>query len=136
MHIMLLSRLLQIIAVISYLCGMRYIKLSETGIADLEKTYHCHARYCVRQRAQCLLLSNQGYSVPAPAKIFSTGTHTVRARFTRREENGISGLEILPGRGLKPAIKEDHPEPVSSIMEEVSVDPRNLSSVIDTLTAR
>ena len=55
---------------------MRYIELEETTRLELEKVYHTHAKSHVRQRAQCLLLSDQGYSVPVLADIYSTRTHT------------------------------------------------------------
>ena len=84
---------------------MRYIELDETARQELEKVYHTHAKSHVRQRAQCLLLSDQGYSVPMLADIYSTRTHTVRAWFNRWESEGVQGLEIRPGRGMKPVIE-------------------------------
>ena len=83
---------------------MRYIELDTSARQELEKTYRTHAKSHVRQRAQCLLLSDQGYSVPMLARIYSTRTHTIRGWFNRWESEVIKGLEIHPGRGLKPAI--------------------------------
>ena len=90
----------------------------------------------VRQRAQCLLLSDQGYPVPMLADIFSTRTHTVRSWFNRWEEEGIKGLEIRPGRGLKPAINEGDVAFVAKIKEEVSRHPHDLSEVVERLNRR
>lgn len=115
---------------------MRYIELSEEARKALTEIYCSHAKSHVRRRAQCLLLSAQGYSVPELSDIFSTRTHTVREWFNRWEDKGVSGLEILPGRGLKPAIREENAEPVSSIRKEVRSDPRNLSSVVEKLNAQ
>ena len=85
---------------------MRYIKLDTVARQELEKDYHTHAKSHVRQRAHCLLLSDCKYSIPKLADIFSTRTHTVREWFNRWKSEGIQGLEIRPGRGLKSAIKD------------------------------
>jgi transposase len=115
---------------------MRYIELEEIARQKLEKVYHTHAKSHVRQRAQCLLLSDQGYSVPTLADIFSTRTHTVREWFDRWESEGVSGLEIRSGRGLKSAIHVENTALVASIKEEVSVNPHNLREVVERLNTR
>ena len=115
---------------------MRYIKLEESERQELEKVYQTHSKSHVRQRAHCLLLSARGYRIPLLARIFSTRTHTIRSWFNRWESEGIEGLEIRSGRGLKPAINEDDTAFVTSIREEVSADPRNLSRVVEKLNAR
>ena len=115
---------------------MRYIKLKESSIQSLEKIFQTHSKSHVRQRAQCLLLSHKGYSVPRLADIFSTRTHTVRGWFNRRESEGVQGLEIRTGRGLKPAIRESDTAFVNDIRKEVSLNPRNLRQVVERLNAR
>jgi transposase len=115
---------------------MRYITLEESARQELDIIYHTHAKSYVRQRAQCLLLSSRGYRIPILADIFSTRTHTVRSWFDRWESDGIQGLEIRSGRGLKPAISEDNTAFVASIRDEVSSDPNKLSRVVEKLNAR
>jgi transposase len=115
---------------------MRYIKLEEAARYELEKVYHTHAKSHVRQRAHSLLLSSRGYSIPRIARIFSTRTHTVREWFNRWETEGIQGLEIRPGRGLKPAIHVENISFVASIKEEVSLNPHNLRDVVERINAR
>jgi transposase len=115
---------------------MRYITLEESAKQELAKIYQTHPKSHVRQRAHCLLLSNRGYSVPKLAKIFSTRTHTVREWFNRWELEGVQGLEIRPGRGLKPSIKEEDTAFIASIKEEVSFNPRNLSQVVEKLNEK
>ena len=115
---------------------MRYIKLDTTARQELEQVYHTHAKSHVRQRAQCLLLSARGYSVPKLAAIYSTRTHTVRQWFNRWESEGIQGLEIRPGRGLKPAIDAENISFVTHIREEVSLNPYNLRDVVERINAR
>jgi transposase len=115
---------------------MRYIRLDEAARQELEKVYHTHAKSHVRQRAQCLLLSDRCYSVPHLAGIFSTRTHTVRQWFNRWESEGIQGLEIRPGRGSKLAINAENIPLVDSIKEELSRNPHNLREVIERLNTR
>ena len=115
---------------------MRYIELNESARQELEKIYHTHAKSHVRQRAQCLLLSDQGYSVPTLSDIYSTRTHTVRGWFNRWEAEGVKGLEIRPGRGLKPVIDAENSDFVSNIKEEVSLNPHNLRDVVERINAR
>lgn len=120
----------------TYFCGMRYIKLTDSAHIELDNIYRTHDKLHVRQRAQCLLLSNKGFSVPQLANIFSTRTHTVRAWFDRWEKDEYQGLDIRSGRGLKPAIKENDTAFVDCIKKEVMRDPRNLQSAVDRINAR
>ena len=115
---------------------MRYIELDTSSRQELQKVYQTHAKSHVRQRAQCLLLSAHGYSVPKLADIFSTRTHTVRGWFNRWESEGIKGLEIRPGRGLKPSINAENTLLVTHIREEVSLNPHNLRDVVERINAR
>ena len=115
---------------------MRYIELDETARQELDTVYHTYAKSHVRQRAQCLLLSDQGYPVPMLADIFSTRTHTIRAWFNRWESEGVEGLEIRSGRGLKPVIDAGNTPLVASIKEEISHNPHNLREVVERLNAR
>ena len=115
---------------------MRYIELDTSARQELQKVYQTHAKSHVRQRVHCLLLSAQGYSVPQLADIFSTRTHTVREWFNRWESEGIKGLEIRPGRGLKPSIDAENTPFVTHIREEVSLNPHNLRDVVERLNAR
>jgi transposase len=115
---------------------MRYIKLDTPARQELKKIYHTHAKSHVRQRAHCLLLSDKGKSVPTLSDIFFTRTHTVRGWFNRWEAEGLKGLEIRPGRGLKPALKAEDATLVASIREEVALTPQNLRDVVERLNAR
>jgi transposase len=115
---------------------MRFIKLTEADRQELDNIYHTHSKSHVRQRAQCLLLSNRGYKIPLLADIFTTRTHTVRTWFNRWEQEGLLGLNIRSGRGLKPSIKIEDTIFVDSIKEEVSLDPYKISRVVEKLNAK
>jgi transposase len=115
---------------------MRYINLEASARQELKTIYHTHAKLHVRQSAHCLLLSDKGKSVPVLADTFFTRTHTVREWFNRWEAEGFKGLEIRPGRGLKPAIKVEDAAIVASIREEVALTPQSLRDVVERLNAR
>jgi transposase len=115
---------------------MRFIELKESDRQELEKIYHTHTKSHVRRRAHCLLLSHRGFSVPKLADFFFTRTHTVRRWFDRWLSNGVKGLDILPGRGLKPTIREEDVAFVASIKEEVGLDPNNLKQVVEKLNSK
>jgi len=115
---------------------MRYVKLSESEKLELVKVYQSPCKCYLRNRVQCLLLSNQGYSVPQLADIYSTQSRTIRNWFTRWETSGLAGLRILPGRGLKPAIKMADSVLVEAIIKEVREEPQNISNVVARLNAR
>jgi len=115
---------------------MRFIKLQEEDRQELQRIYHNHSKSHVRQRAQCLLLSDRVYKVTVLADIFSTRTHTVRGWFNRWKEEGFMGLEIRPGRGLKPSIRVEDTVFVASIKEAVGLDPNNLKQVVEKLNAK
>jgi transposase len=115
---------------------MRYIKLNEVERQELSRIYHNHSKSYVRQRAHCLLLSNRGYKIPILADIFLTRKHTVRAWFNRWEKEGLNGLGVRPGRGLKPSIREEDTAFVADIKVEVSIDPNNLKNVVAKLNAK
>jgi transposase len=115
---------------------MRFIKLENSDWQELEKIYHTHSKSHVHCRAHCILLSHKGHSVPKLADIFFTRTHTVRAWFNCWLSDGIKGLDIRPGRGLKPTIKEENTAFVASIKEEVDLDPNNLKKVVEKLNVK
>jgi len=115
---------------------MRFIKLDKSVQQELETIYHTHAKSYVRQRAQCLLLSNRNYRVPVLADIFSARTHTIREWFDRWESDGIQGLEIRPGRGIKPAITEENTELVDCIKKEVFADPQSIRNVVNKVNTQ
>jgi transposase len=110
--------------------------LDSTARQELKKIYHTHAKSHVRQRAHCLLLSDKGKSVPMLADIFFTRTHTVRGWFNRWESEGFQGLEIRPGRGLKPTINAEDLTLIANIKEEVALTPQNLRDVVERLNVR
>ncbi len=56
----------------------------------------------VALRAQMVLLSGRGYSVPEVARIHSCGMDVVRTWLHRYEQQGVEGLEDKPRSGRPP----------------------------------
>jgi transposase len=83
----------------------RYIKLTasenlavENGIKN-GKTHH------FRERSRAISLSNKGQTIPQIAFLLEKRCETVRHWFDKWEKDGLAGLDIQPGRGLKPTLK-------------------------------
>jgi hypothetical protein len=74
---------------------MLYIKnLTLEEITTLEEMHKNHPRYLTRNRAHSLLLSYQGYPVPAICFIYNVCRQTVASWFYKWETRGISGCVI------------------------------------------
>jgi transposase len=109
---------------------MRFIELDKVSVKELNRVYRTHPKAYVRQRAHCILLSNKSFTVPQLARIFDTRTHTVRTWFDRWQNEGIDGLQIKAGRGLKPVIDITDIEVVNCIKQEIQLNPCNLQQAI------
>jgi transposase len=97
----------------------RYIKsLSESDkIAVLEgikfgKTHH------FRERCRAIELSNRGEKVPQIAYLLNKRCETIYDWFNNWETSGLSGLEIQPGRGLKPILNRNSEELIAEIKKK------------------
>ena len=89
---------------------MRYIKnLTQETIKELEDIIKNDSRYRSRNRAQAILLSNQGKTTNELVNIFGVSQRTVYRWFNRFSQITISALHDLEGRGRKATLngKED-----------------------------
>ena len=82
----------------------RYITLNESGYIAVECAYREGKTHHYRERCQAILLSHQKYSIGELALMFKKQEDTIRGWFNRWEADGLSGLEIRKGRGLKPKL--------------------------------
>lgn len=97
---------------------MRYIILTPEEEQTLEQGLKNHSKHHFRQRCQALLLSARGIQVKEIAFLHSNRTRTIYTWMDRWHKMGISGLSILPGRGLKPLLSEESEELVGLIKKK------------------
>lgn len=109
---------------------MRYIKLSEIEQESLTDLYASSVSVLVRERCQCLLLSNKGIKSRELMQIFNVTRITIYHWFDLWDSEGISGLSRKVGQGRKRILASI---PQSSLENMVSANPQNLNLVIKEL---
>ena len=106
---------------------MRYIKgLSKETVKLLRRIYKQSQYYQVRQRAHCIQLSYQGYTIAELMKIFKVSRNTIYNWFNSWESNGLVGLYNRSGQGRK---KLFNLQQRTVIKEWVKETPKNLGKV-------
>ena len=107
---------------------MRFIQdLSPETIPLLQKIYKKSKYHRVRQRAQCLLLSYQGYTIKELAHIFQVDRITIYNWFNHWESRRLAGLYDRAGKGRKPIF---HQEQREQIRQWIKLYPKNFNKVI------
>ncbi|MEA5512320.1 helix-turn-helix domain-containing protein [Crocosphaera sp. UHCC 0190] len=87
---------------------MRFIRELNTETRKLlEKISRRSKNYQVRDRARCIILSYQGFSINQLMVIFGLTRKTIYNWFTKWEDEGIVGLYNKKGRGRKPKFNEE-----------------------------
>lgn len=101
---------------------MRYIKeLSEEQKQALEEGHKKGKSHRFRTRCQAILLSHQGYSVQALARLFKVSDLSIYTWMNRFEDGGVKALQTQPGKGRKPLLKlenQAHVELVEGQLEK------------------
>ena len=107
---------------------MRFIQdLSPETIPLLQKIYKKSKYHRVRQRAQCLLLSYQGYTIKELSHIFQVNRITIYHWFNSGESRRLAGLYDRAGKGRKPIFNQEQRE---QIRQWIKLYPKNLNKVI------
>ena len=99
----------------------------------LRRLHKQSERARVRDRAQCVLLSEQGYTIPTLCKMLDVTQVTIYNWFNNWEERGLAGLYDKPGRGRK---KKLTVEQQAQVIEWTRQSPRNLKKVITLVRAQ
>lgn len=111
----------------------KYItELTNEEKSSLEKGYKTGESHLTRRKCQAILLSHSGKSVDELAVLFGVTQQSVYLWYKAWESEGIKGLELKPGRGRKPKLKED-PNQVKRIKTLVENDPQNLKNVVNQI---
>ena len=93
----------------------------------LQRLYRQSRHHQVRQRAHCILLSSQDYSMAQLMDIFNVSRKTLYNWFNDWETQGVVGLYNRPGRGRKSTFSSVQ---VEQIREWVQHQPRQLKQVV------
>lgn len=81
----------------------------------------------VRDRAKCIILSYQGFTIKQLMVIFGVSRKTIYNWLTRWEEQQILGIYNQKGRGRKPKFSQSEKE---QIKEWVKAEPKALKQVV------
>lgn len=105
---------------------MRFISLSKERVSMLKRIYKNSKYHRVRQRAHCILLSNDGHTISELKNIFGADLTTIYNWFTAWESESLVGLYDRKGKGRKPKLT---PEMKGKIKEWVKEYPKNISRI-------
>ncbi len=105
---------------------MRFIVLSEERVNMLTRFYKQSKYHRVRQRAHCILLSNEGRKIPELKKIFKADLTTIYNWFNAWESESLVGLYDKKGKGRKSKLTL---EMKGKIMERIKECPRKISRI-------
>ncbi len=107
---------------------MRFISLQSTETERMLRRFIKSSRhYLVRHRAQCILLSSQGYAVQELVKIYDVVCDTIYTWFDDWEQHRLVGLYDAPGRGAKSKLKPEHQ---SIIWHWITTYPKDSNKVL------
>ena len=98
---------------------MRYIKgINKERKKLLTRIYKESKSYQVRQRAHCILLSNEGYKIAELMKILGVSRNTIYNWFNHWEALGPLGLYNRAGQGRKKLLNPSQEEKVKTWAKE------------------
>ncbi len=84
--------------------------------------------YQVRNRAKCIILLNQGFSIFQLVEIFGVSRKTIYNWVSRWEKEGNVGIYNQKGRGRKPLLNKEQEAQVKQWVKE---EPKNLKKVVN-----
>jgi transposase len=113
---------------------VRYVRpLTEEQRALVESTMKNDAAHRARMRAQGLLLSHQGLSIKAIAKIHHVDRDTVSTWIKKWEKHGDKSLHDQPRSGRPPKLSATEKELAKQYSKEA---PRSLRNVVERLAQK
>lgn len=96
----------------------RYITLTEEEKNLLTVEYKGDKVHHYRERCYAILLSSEGHTITEIATLLKKQTDTICSWFNKWESEGLSGLGIKEGRGLKPVLRPDNPQHVEIVKKK------------------
>lgn len=105
-------------------------KLTEAQKSALEKGYRTGKSHLYRRKCHCILLSFEKKTVKELSTFFKVSHHSIYAWLNLWEKSGIKALELQPGRGRPPKLRETDEQAVKQVKDLVDNDPKNLNRVV------
>jgi len=102
-------------------------ELNQETIKLLKRIHKCSKSFQVRNRAHCILLRNQGWTMKKIAETFFKSEKTIFNWIKTWEKNGLVGLYNRKGQGRKPTFNQEEKTEIKSWVEE---NPKNLKKVL------
>ena len=113
---------------------MRYVRpLADKQRELLESTMKNDASHRARVRAHSLLLSSQGITIKAIAKIYHVDRDTVSTWIKQWEKHGAKSLHDQPRSGRPPTLNATEKELAKQYIKE---EPRSLRNVVERLAQK
>lgn len=110
---------------------MKYVPpLNDTEIQTSHDMPRYHPSRRARMRAQSLLLSHQGLSIPQIARLYQVDRRSVSSWIDRWQTQGLVGLYDQPGAGRRPTLSADEQQKVQQYLQQY---PKNLKQVVHKL---
>ena len=108
---------------------MRFIRELSMDTQKILRRIHKESKHhLVRQRAYCILLSFQGWTMPQLIRLFAISRKTLHNWLTRWEDERLVGLYDRRGRGKKSKLNEEQEQQVKEWVRE---EPKNLKKVLN-----
>ena len=96
---------------------MRYINLTFAQRSMLTRIRWESSKSQVRDRAFCILLSDQGQSISALTQAFEVHRNTILNWFNAFENDGLIGLYDEPGRGSTSILGSQHKDAIIAFVD-------------------
>ena len=113
---------------------LKFVRLlSEAEQQELQETYQNHSSFKVRQRAQAILLSHQGYTINQLQAIFQINRDYISLWIDRYNRQGIQGLEDSPRSG-RPVINTA--DEIEIFKAKIQEEPRQIKQAQAFLEAQ
>ena len=105
-------------------------KLTQAQKRALEKGYRNGKSHIFRRKCHCILLSHSRKTVDELKDFFGVSAHSIYAWLNSWEAEGITGLQLKPGRGRPPKLDSTNEQQVKKVKTLVENEPQNLNRVV------
>ncbi|MFK7936160.1 MAG: transposase [Saprospiraceae bacterium] len=110
--------------------------LTEEEKVTLNEGYKNSPKSHFRRKCHSILLSFEGYKVLEIANLYKVRTRTVYTWFNHWESNGISGLIMLKGRGIKAPLDQLSAQQLQQVKKTVKQHPQSLKVACEKLSKK